>query len=92
MLEIFSSYGAKRGHSLYNGTKKISSTVVLIVIFFFVSVFFFQGSRKLYEMTESRYDEAAREMVETGNYLLNNRLRSILLRISISDSHAQVRP
>jgi len=35
----------------------------------FAGAFSFQGSRGLYETSEGRYAECAREMMETGNYL-----------------------
>ena len=40
-----------------------------MVLLAFVVAFSFQGSRGLYETTEGRYAEVAREMIETGNYL-----------------------
>lgn len=40
--------------------------LVLLALFVAVS---FQGSRGLYETSEGRYAECAREMVETGNYM-----------------------
>lgn len=49
----------------YNPGKLLPITVLLAII---VSLSF-QGSRGLYETTEGRYAECAREMIETGNYL-----------------------
>jgi 4-amino-4-deoxy-L-arabinose transferase len=43
---------------------------ILVVILSIIAAFSFQGSRGLYETTEGRYAEAAREMVETGDYLV----------------------
>ena len=43
---------------------------VLVLVLAMVAAFSFQGSRGLYETTEGRYAEVAREMVETGNYLI----------------------
>ena len=40
----------------------------MIFLALFVA-FSFQGTRGIYETTEGRYAECAREMVETGNYL-----------------------
>ncbi|OPY81084.1 MAG: Undecaprenyl phosphate-alpha-4-amino-4-deoxy-L-arabinose arabinosyl transferase [Syntrophorhabdus sp. PtaU1.Bin153] len=44
--------------------------LILVVLLSIAAAFSFQGSRGLYETTEGRYAEAAREMVETGNYLV----------------------
>ncbi|OPY67419.1 MAG: Undecaprenyl phosphate-alpha-4-amino-4-deoxy-L-arabinose arabinosyl transferase [Syntrophorhabdus sp. PtaU1.Bin002] len=49
---------------------KITPSLALVVILSIVAAFSFQGSRGLYETTEGRYAEAAREMAETGNYLV----------------------
>ncbi len=46
-------------------SKKLWAGMVLLSI---VVAFSFQGSRGLYESTEGRYAECAREMMETGNY------------------------
>ncbi len=35
----------------------------------FILAFSFQGTRGLYDSTETRYAESAREMIQTGNYL-----------------------
>ncbi len=53
-----------------NGTQNTTLAFFLIVILACVAAFSFQGRRGLYETTEGRYAEAAREMVETGNYLI----------------------
>jgi 4-amino-4-deoxy-L-arabinose transferase len=42
----------------------------LLVTLSVVLAFAFQGSRGLYETTEGRYAESAREMLETGNWLV----------------------
>ena len=46
--------------------------LVMVLISLAVS-FSFQGSRGLYETSEGRYAECAREMVERGNYLERNK-------------------
>jgi 4-amino-4-deoxy-L-arabinose transferase-like glycosyltransferase len=43
---------------------------ILLVVLALVVAFGFQGSRGLYESTEGRYAEAAREMIETGDWLV----------------------
>jgi len=52
-------------------TKEARSAPYLkfILIVSLILVLFFQGSRGLYETTEGRYSESAREMVKSGNYL-----------------------
>jgi len=53
-----------------NGIQNTALASLLILLLAFFSAFAFQGSRGLFETTEGRYAEAAREMVETGNYLV----------------------
>jgi 4-amino-4-deoxy-L-arabinose transferase-like glycosyltransferase len=43
---------------------------ILLAVLALVLGFGFQGSRGLYESTEGRYAEAAREMIETGDWLV----------------------
>jgi len=43
---------------------------VLLVVLSLALAFGFQGSRGLYETTEGRYAESAREMLETGDWLV----------------------
>jgi len=55
------------------GDKKVKTVIsgwlwVMILLTIFAA-FSFQGTRGLYDTTEGRYAECAREMVETGNYL-----------------------
>jgi len=53
-----------------NMFKKILKNEYILVLFVAAAVSFsFQGSRGLYETSEGRYAECAREMVESGNYL-----------------------
>ncbi len=52
-----------RGHGL-------SRRAVLLVVLAALLAFAFQGSRGLYETTEGRYAESAREMLETGDWLV----------------------
>lgn len=70
MSETFISYGVKREQSVNNEPQSSPSLFILVVALAIVAAFAFQGSRGLYETTEGRYAEAAREMVETGNYLV----------------------
>ena len=44
--------------------------ILLVVCLALVLAFAFQGTRGLYETTEGRYAESAREMLETGNWLV----------------------
>ncbi|MGD9900393.1 MAG: ArnT family glycosyltransferase [Calditrichaceae bacterium] len=44
--------------------------VLLLILISLSIAFIFQGSRGLYETTEGRYAESAREMLETGNWLI----------------------
>lgn len=53
-----------------NATGETKLPLTLVIILAFIAAFSFQGSRGLYETTEGRYAEAAREMVERGNYLI----------------------
>jgi len=48
-----------------NRNEKIFLLVLTLLV-----AFAFQGSRGLYETTEGRYAEAAREMLQTGNWLI----------------------
>lgn len=43
---------------------------ILLVALALILAFGFQGTRGLYESTEGRYAEAAREMIETGDWLV----------------------
>ncbi|KPK99456.1 MAG: hypothetical protein AMK75_06425, partial [Planctomycetes bacterium SM23_65] len=43
---------------------------ILLVVLAVVLAFGFLGTRGLYETTEGRYAEAAREMIETGDWLV----------------------
>ena len=43
---------------------------VLLVVLSLLLAFAFQGSRGLYETTEGRYAESAREMIETGDWFV----------------------
>lgn len=43
---------------------------ILLVVLALALAFGFQGSRGLFESTEGRYAEAAREMIETGDWLV----------------------
>jgi 4-amino-4-deoxy-L-arabinose transferase len=53
-----------------NGAQNTALAFTLVVILAIIAASSFQGSRGLYETTEGRYAEAAREMVETGKYLV----------------------
>lgn len=53
-----------------NEAQNTTVAFTLIVVLAIIAAFSFQGSRGLYETTEGRYAESAREMVETGNYLI----------------------
>lgn len=53
-----------------NGPQNTTLAFTLVVVLAIIAAFSFQGSRGLYETTEGRYAEAAREMVETGKYLV----------------------
>jgi 4-amino-4-deoxy-L-arabinose transferase len=53
-----------------NGARNTTLAFALVVVLAIISSFSFQGSRGLYETTEGRYAESAREMVETGKYLI----------------------
>ena len=53
-----------------NGAQNTTLAFTLVVVLAIIAAFSFQGSRGLYETTEGRYAEAAREMVETGKYLV----------------------
>lgn len=55
---------------MINGTRYTTLALALVVVLAIISSFSFQGSRGLYETTEGRYAESAREMVETGKYLI----------------------
>ena len=44
--------------------------VILLIVLAALLAFAFQGSRGLYETTEGRYAESAREMLETGDWLV----------------------
>ncbi len=48
---------------------KVSSWIWGMVLLALLAAFAFQGTRGLYDTTEGRYAECAREMMETGNYL-----------------------
>jgi len=48
---------------------KVSVMIGAMVLLALLAAFAFQGTRGLYDTTEGRYAECAREMVETGNYL-----------------------
>lgn len=60
----------KRELSVGDETGRTLFPFVFVIILSCVAAFAFQGTRGLYETTEGRYAEAAREMVETGNYLV----------------------
>jgi 4-amino-4-deoxy-L-arabinose transferase-like glycosyltransferase len=47
-----------------------ASRIAFLVVLSAVLAFSFQGSRGLYETTEGRYAESAREMLETGRWLV----------------------
>lgn len=53
-----------------NGPQNTALAFTLVFFLAIIAAFSFQGSRGLYETTEGRYAEAAREMVETGRYLV----------------------
>lgn len=53
-----------------NASQNTTAVFALVVALAVLTAFAFQGNRGLYETTEGRYAEAAREMVETGNYLV----------------------
>lgn len=55
---------------MINGTQNTTLIFFLAIVLAGITAFSFQGSRGLYETTEGRYAEAAREMVETGKYLV----------------------
>lgn len=69
-LEISTSFGAKRDQSVNNGIQNTVLAFTLVAVLAIIAAFSFQGSRGIYETTEGRYSEAAREMVETGKYLV----------------------
>ena len=50
----------------YTDVKWLWFVLILLAL---TAAFAFQGSRGLYDTTEGRYAECAREMIETGNYL-----------------------
>ncbi|MFH1864554.1 MAG: glycosyltransferase family 39 protein [Candidatus Eisenbacteria bacterium] len=52
------------------GGHRLSRRMVLLVVLAALLAFAFQGSRGLYETTEGRYAESAREMLETGDWLV----------------------
>jgi 4-amino-4-deoxy-L-arabinose transferase len=60
----------KRDPSVNKGLFNITLACTIIVVLGIIAAFSFQGSRGIYETTEGRYAEAAREMVETGKYLV----------------------
>ncbi|HBE45289.1 MAG TPA: hypothetical protein DDW17_07550 [Deltaproteobacteria bacterium] len=70
MSETSISYGVKRDQPLNRWKENSTVAFMLVVVLAFIAAFSFQGARGLYETTEGRYAEAAREMVETGNYLV----------------------
>jgi 4-amino-4-deoxy-L-arabinose transferase-like glycosyltransferase len=49
---------------------RIDRRAIVLIILAVAIAFGFQGSRGLYETTEGRYAEAAREMIETGDWLV----------------------
>lgn len=49
---------------------RLGRDLALVLFLAAVIAFAFQGSRGLFESTEGRYAEAAREMLETGNWLV----------------------
>ena len=49
---------------------RLSRRTVLLIVLAALLAFAFQGSRGLYETTEGRYAESAREMLETGDWLV----------------------
>jgi 4-amino-4-deoxy-L-arabinose transferase-like glycosyltransferase len=49
---------------------RMKSQVIVLIVLAVALAFGFQGSRGLYETTEGRYAEAAREMIETGDWLV----------------------
>ena len=53
------------GHGL-----RLPRRIVLLAVLAALLAFAFQGSRGLYETTEGRYAESAREMLETGDWLV----------------------
>ncbi len=53
-----------------NGVQNTTLVFFLVIVLAGIAAFSFQGSRGLYETTEGRYAEAAREMVETTKYLV----------------------
>ena len=55
---------------MINGAQNTTLAFTLVVVLAIIAAFSFQGSRGIYETTEGRYAEAAREMVETGKYLV----------------------
>jgi 4-amino-4-deoxy-L-arabinose transferase-like glycosyltransferase len=50
-------------------TKLLNHRFLFLFILASILAFSFQGSRGLYDSTETRYAECAREMIETGNFL-----------------------
>lgn len=52
------------------GWQRLLSPPSVLVALAVTIAFSFQGSRGLYETTEGRYAEAAREMIETGDWLV----------------------
>jgi 4-amino-4-deoxy-L-arabinose transferase-like glycosyltransferase len=46
------------------------ANILVLVALSAIIAFAFQGSRGLYETTEGRFAEAAREMLETGDWLV----------------------
>ncbi|MCK4409855.1 MAG: glycosyltransferase family 39 protein, partial [Candidatus Eisenbacteria sp.] len=49
---------------------RLSRRIALLAVLAALLAFAFQGSRGLYETTEGRYAESAREMLETGDWLV----------------------
>ncbi|MCK4510708.1 glycosyltransferase, partial [bacterium] len=49
---------------------RLPGRTVLLIVLAALLAFAFQGSRGLYETTEGRYAESAREMLETGDWLV----------------------
>ncbi|MBN2564853.1 MAG: glycosyltransferase family 39 protein, partial [Candidatus Eisenbacteria bacterium] len=52
------------------GESGFAGRLILLIALAILLAFAFQGSRGLYETTEGRYAESAREMLETGNWLV----------------------
>ncbi len=69
MAGICISSAMKRGPKLVGHEGAYQKTWLLMMLTALLTAFSFQGARGLYETSEGRYAECAREMRETGNYL-----------------------